>query len=131
MLCELADAGLSYWKVSDQIERTTTAAGGRKKLNNQVLVASLVDLKLGDPDDTSQVGGSTLASLRQAGWHLPSPKGQWSFRTGTKIDHVLSGGRLPLRSAAYVAELNGRVLAGSDDRAISDHAALVVELLDP
>jgi hypothetical protein len=83
-----------------------------------------------DPDDRSRVGGSTLARLAAAGWHLPSPQGQWSFHSGTRIDHAVSSRHLPLISAAYVAELNERMLAGSDDRAVSDHAALVVEVLD-
>ena len=82
----------------------------------------------GDPEQVQFVGGSMLASLRRAGWQLPAADGLWSFKSGTRIDHVLASSLVPLPSACYVVEENGILLAGQDSRAISDHAALVVDI---
>ncbi len=82
----------------------------------------------GDPERAQYVGGSMLASLRRSGWQLPAADGPWSFRSGTRIDHVLASSRVMTPSARYVIQENGILLAGENSHAISDHAALVVDI---
>jgi endonuclease/exonuclease/phosphatase family metal-dependent hydrolase len=81
-----------------------------------------------DPEKPSQVGGQRLAQLRSEGWHIPTAVGAWSFKSGSRIDHALASAQLTMPSATYVAELDGLRLAGGEPGALSDHAALVVDL---
>jgi endonuclease/exonuclease/phosphatase family metal-dependent hydrolase len=78
------------------------------------------------------VGARQLNQLVQAGWQLPSPEGSWSFVSKTdktsRIDHALVSPGLIVEAARYVAEIDSMKLAGSDDTACSDHAALVVDI---
>lgn len=80
-----------------------------------------------DPERPSQIGGQRLAQLRSEGWHLPAAIGAWSFKSGSRIDHVLASALVRMPSATYVAELDGLRLAGGEPDALSDHAALVVD----
>jgi hypothetical protein len=84
-----------------------------------------------DPDQAQTVGGGTLASLRGTGWQLPRAEGAWSFKTGTRIDHALASSSMPKMSARYVSHEKNIILAGKESDAISDHAALVVDIDSP
>lgn len=87
-----------------------------------------------DPEHPRKAGGRALNRLRDAGWQVPKPEGQWSFiskngRVSARIDHAICSPKVMQPSARYVTRIDGLVLAGAAaERAISDHAALVLEL---
>jgi exonuclease III len=78
------------------------------------------------------IGARQLNQLVEAGWHLPSPEGPWSFISprgaSSRIDHALVSPSLGIVAARYVAEIGDMKLAGTDETAFSDHAALVVDI---
>jgi hypothetical protein len=81
-----------------------------------------------DPDRNVHMGGKRFASLREHGWRIPSPEGVWSYQSGTRIDHALASPRFPAVSAKYIANQGGFILGGTSFEAISDHAALVIDM---
>ena len=82
-----------------------------------------------DPDLPRKRGGATLRELESEGWQIPRPTGPWSFYKGTKIDFALISESVEVRSAEYVIEIGDETLASGDrSTAVSDHAALVVEV---
>jgi hypothetical protein len=87
-----------------------------------------------DPDRPLKPGGRALKRLRDAGWLIPTPIGEWSFigKDGTKfsrIDHCICSPALVRPIATYVYRINGLILAGqTSDKAISDHAALILDV---
>ena len=82
-----------------------------------------------DPDSGRSVGSSHLASLRSAGWIIPSPSGAWSYVSGSRIDHAIASPTVAIDRAEYVSEVAGIVVASQTKAAaISDHAALVVQV---
>jgi len=109
-----------YW---EQFHRLGMDAIGRK-------ILFIGDLNV---DPGSKCAGTRwLNRMVDDGWHLPSPEGPWSYisRTGmnSRIDHALASPHLRIAGARYVSEIGGVKLAGPDASAISDHAALVVDL---
>ena len=106
----------SYW---DSFLQLAASAAGRK-------ICFIGDFNA-DPDGTKHRESRRFAGLRGHGWEIPAPDGDWSFKSGTRIDHALASPTFPLISARYVAVHDDLILAGSTDAAISDHAALVVE----
>ena len=87
-----------------------------------------------NPERVGFPGGRVLKGLREAGWHVPSPGGDWSYiskngETTARIDHVIASPALTIVSANYIRRINDVILAGqTSDHAISDHAALVVDV---
>jgi len=86
-----------------------------------------------DPDSLSRPTARHLRALRDEGWSVPSPAGDWSFMSkksvGTRIDHVVASAPIRVLSAAYVANTARHVLASaSKGSGISDHAPIVVSL---
>jgi len=85
-----------------------------------------------DPSSKRSVGGRFLSQLAGGGWQIPSPTGRWSYisRRGStyRIDHAIVSPSVRITGAQYVAELADVVLAGSSKSAVSDHAALVLEI---
>jgi endonuclease/exonuclease/phosphatase (EEP) superfamily protein YafD len=104
------------------------------------IVASVRDRRIlfvgdlnADPERQRGFGSRCLRELEGSGWHVPRPKGEWSFEGRTllrsRIDHaVLSPALGRAAEARYEADLNGVRIAGKCKDAASDHAALVVEL---
>ncbi|MBL0143808.1 MAG: endonuclease/exonuclease/phosphatase family protein [Betaproteobacteria bacterium] len=88
----------------------------------------------GDPANPHSVGGKHLGQLRERGWTIPNPIGEWSYSfgtgsTGSRIDHVLATASIGAITASYITRVGGHVVAGANDQApLSDHAILVVEL---
>lgn len=87
-----------------------------------------------NPERPRTPGSHALKRLSDAGWHIPSPSGDWSFisknglRT-SRIDHGICSPMLPNPTAKYVAQINGLVLAGkTSDMPISDHAPLILDV---
>jgi endonuclease/exonuclease/phosphatase family metal-dependent hydrolase len=82
-------------------------------------------------------GGQALRHLRQVGWQVPNPVGDWSYRrrgaksppVTSKIDHVIARPPVRVLTAEWVTEVGGHALAGRED-APSDHAALCADLAD-
>jgi len=82
-----------------------------------------------DPERPINVGGRRLAALRSAGWQIPAADGQWSFPTGSRIDHALVASSLRVGSARYITTLNGQSMIGlQQPETASDHAALLLEV---
>jgi hypothetical protein len=100
------------------------------------LVASTLPrriLWIGDlnADPGSQTaGGKALRRLRDNGWTVPDPSGGWSFVSGSRIDHALLAPAWRVLEAQYVAEVGGIVIASPRESAISDHAALIVTVVE-
>jgi hypothetical protein len=42
-----------------------------------------------DPDRTIHRVARRFGALREHGWKIPTPEGDWSFKNGTRIDHGL------------------------------------------
>ncbi len=112
-----------YWQ---EIEMLITRTATRR-------VVFIGDMNC-NPERVQFPGGRVLKRLHEAGWHVPSPDGEWSFisKNGTttaRIDHVIASPMFTNVTAEYVICINGIILAGkTSDNAISDHAALVVEV---
>lgn len=86
-----------------------------------------------DPDQVKRSTSKYLRLLRNQGWNIPSPEGEWSYISpkagGTRIDHAVVSEHLSLERSEYVSSIGDLVLASSDRRKrISDHAPIVVEL---
>lgn len=85
-----------------------------------------------DPTHLRYVGARHLNQLAEAGWQLPPPEGDWSYMSKTgvtsRIDYALVSPRLGVTAARYVSEISRIKLAGSDETAFSDHAALIVDV---
>ena len=88
----------------------------------------------GDPERQKKPGGRALKRLREAGWQIPKPEGEWSFiskngRVSARIDHAICSPKILRPVARYVTRIDGLILAGAAaDHAISDHAALLLDL---
>lgn len=112
----------AYWKETESLITRTVARR----------IVFIGDMNC-DPDRPRKPGGRALKRLREAGWQIPTPIGEWSFigKDGTKtsrIDHGICSPTLVRPIATYVTRLNGLVLAGQhSDKAISDHAPLVLD----
>ncbi|WP_082536078.1 endonuclease/exonuclease/phosphatase family protein [Methylibium sp. Root1272] len=82
-----------------------------------------------DPDRGRSVGALALTGLRSDGWTVPSPSGPWSHVSGSRIDHAIAAPSLSVESAEYVTEIGSVSIASKNkESAISDHAALVVQV---
>jgi exodeoxyribonuclease-3 len=88
----------------------------------------------GDPDDSQSVGGKQLKLLRDKGWKVPVPTGEWSYmssdgRSTSRIDHVLASPSIGGATASYLPVVNGTVAAGpKGSNPISDHAIICCEV---
>lgn len=110
-----------YWQ---QLRNTIEGTRDRR-------IAYIGDLNA-DPNRRGGVGDKHLAELRTEGWVIPEAIGPWSYSAGTRVDHAVLSPSFGKVSAEYVCSINGLVLAKRGDRtAISDHAALVVQVTEP
>ena len=88
----------------------------------------------GDPNNSRSRGGRHLCDLRESGWTIPSPVGEWSYISSdgkhkSRIDHVLATADIEKIAARYETKIVGHTLAGDKEQMpLSDHAALVVDL---
>ena len=88
----------------------------------------------GDPNNSRSRGGRHLCDLRESGWTIPSPVGEWSYISSdgkhkSRIDHVLATADIEKIAARYETKIAGHTLAGEKEQMpLSDHAALVVDL---
>ena len=80
-----------------------------------------------DPRKRS-AGGRVFAELVDRGWKLPDPLGERIYASGSRIDHVLVSPAGPAVVAKYVEGSDGQAWVGNGADAVSDHAALVVDL---
>ena len=86
-----------------------------------------------DPDQQRRSTGKHLRSLREEGWHIPSPAGEWSYistrAAGTRIDHIVTSQHLRVERAEYVSKIESLELASPNKMArVSDQAPLVAQL---
>lgn len=88
------------------------------------------DLNVG-PESGRSRGGEHFRRILQSGWHRAMPKESASYISHngqqSEIDHVLGTWLCGFENARYVTRSGAYHLAGAPD-AISDHAALVVEV---
>jgi endonuclease/exonuclease/phosphatase family metal-dependent hydrolase len=85
-----------------------------------------------DPETPRYVGCGYLRRLAESGWFIPRPEGDWSCETRarrhSRIDHALVSPLLGPASTRYSVGINGDRIVGNGHGAVSDHAALVVDL---
>ena len=88
----------------------------------------------GDPDGKKSPAGTHLLDLRDIGWQVPAPEGEWSYishngERRSRLDHLAASPEVRISGTKYITEIGGIVLAGpSAVSPISDHAALSVEV---
>lgn len=85
------------------------------------------DLNANPDIESPHPGHRTLRTLESDGWQVPRAEGQYSYRTGARLDHAVAARALTVRSARYVIEHEGQVLCGGKG-AVSDHAPLLLEI---
>jgi endonuclease/exonuclease/phosphatase family metal-dependent hydrolase len=78
--------------------------------------------------------GPRIAELLAVGWQHALPSVGASFwgtnSTGVRIDHAFVTKHFTIQSARYVTESNGHIFVGKTSVALSDHAALLAELVN-
>jgi exonuclease III len=88
-----------------------------------------------DPERVRGRGTTHLTGLRSEGWQIPCPAGDWSFYSAkgksSRIDHALLTPSMNLVGARYITELSGHTFAGPGIQAVSDHAALLLDVMPP
>jgi hypothetical protein len=91
----------------------------------------LGDLNVGLKSKPSR-GGDHFRRILQSGWHRATPKETASFfgdhGQQSEIDHILGTNLTNFSNARYVTKLERHLFAGGNT-AISDHAALVAEVI--
>lgn len=91
----------------------------------------------GDPANPRSLGGTHMNAMRERGWMIPAPSGEWSYSSTdgmfrSRIDHVLATPGVGDISASYIIEVGQYVAAGSKEvEPLSDHAILMAELTSP
>ena len=116
---ERATDCIRFWNELSQFIRSTQARH----------ILYIGDLNA-DPNNGRKTGGKALASLRQDGWQIPEPVGEWSYRSsraGSRIDHAVVSPSLRVESAIYWAEIDGFRCAGAEKH-LYDHAPLSVDI---
>ncbi|HEY6418550.1 MAG TPA: endonuclease/exonuclease/phosphatase family protein [Candidatus Binataceae bacterium] len=85
-----------------------------------------------DPSYAKARCGPRIAELVACGWQHAAPSEGASYWTpkghAVRIDHAFVSGHFAIMSARYVREGGQHVFAGGRGRALSDHAALIVDL---
>ena len=85
-----------------------------------------------DPKYPKARCGPRIAELVAGGWKHAAPSGGASYWTPTghavRIDHAFVSRHFAILSARYIRESGPHVFAGGGDGALSDHAALIVDL---
>ena len=113
----------SYWTTLSSIIQSTS--------NRRIIYLGDFNANPDQPKSNGylgRLGASYLARLRDVGWSIPRPRGEWSYVSGTSIDHVLASPLLLSPRACYVTEVGGVAIASKDTKnRVSDHAALVVD----
>lgn len=88
----------------------------------------------GDPVNTSSLGGKHMNAMRERGWVIPVPSGEWSYSSTdgkfrSRIDHVIATPAVGDISASYIVKVGQYFAAGRKDLApLSDHAILMADL---
>lgn len=118
----------AYWK---QVEVIVQGAKARP-------ILFLGDFNC-DPHTDTRPCAAVFPRLRDEGFHLPNPAGEWSYRSAdgsatTRVDHALAGPRLRVAGARYLYKAGRTLLAGQANghgEPLSDHAVLSVRLAHP
>lgn len=81
--------------------------------------------------DRADFAGRAFARIT-ARWAIAGPGGAWSFAghsgNTSKIDHALGSPGVQIHDARYVTQAGGIQLVSQEGKALSDHAALVIEV---
>jgi endonuclease/exonuclease/phosphatase family metal-dependent hydrolase len=87
-----------------------------------------------DPRVPKRLGTHHLNSLKQAGWKLPDPEGEWSFigKGGqtSRLDHALISPSVTFNKAEYFPSVPEYIFASPKGK-LSDHAPLVLDISRP
>jgi len=85
-----------------------------------------------DPKYPPSRCGDCIKNLVDNGWQLPSPSDGSSYWTlngdAVRIDHAFVSRLLHVEGASYVTKFDRHVFAGKESGALSDHAALSVDI---
>lgn len=82
-----------------------------------------------DPNDTVAKCGNRIKMLEDQGWQRASPIETSSFKSnGRCIDHAFVTHHYKITSAQYIASKGNYIYMGNDANAMSDHAALILEI---
>ena len=90
------------------------------------------DLNVTADSLTTLGGGDPLRSLRATGWEFTTPAAEVSYvgptGAGLSLDHAFISSKCAIESVQYVAQCGEQVLMGREPVALSDHAALAVNV---
>jgi len=86
-----------------------------------------------DPSYPPSKCGNRIGNLVTAGWQLAAPPSGASYLAvangeGKRLDHAFVSKHFIVRNAQYVWENNSFIFGGKSSDAMSDHAALLVEI---
>jgi len=85
-----------------------------------------------DPKYPPSRCGDCIKNLVDDGWQLASPSDGSSYWTlngdAVRIDHAFVSRLLHVEGASYVTKFDRHVFAGKESGALSDHAALSVDI---
>ena len=85
-----------------------------------------------DPKYPPSKCGDCIKRLVDDGWHLASPPDSSSYWTlngnAVRIDHAFVSRLLHVEGASYVTKCDRHIFAGKEPGALSDHAALLVDV---
>lgn len=86
-----------------------------------------------DPDDSQAKCGNRIKQLKDDGWQHSMPRSgasYWAITNGNgrRLDHAFVSRHFDVLAAEYISELGNYVFAGQKSEAMSDHAALLIEI---
>lgn len=87
-----------------------------------------------NPDISNTPGAEAINLLREDGWRVPPPYGDWSYisyngQKRSRLDHALCSPGVGDISGTYISKLDSYIIAGpTEQNPISDHAILISEI---
>jgi len=87
-----------------------------------------------DPEISKTPGAKVLKLLREEGWKIPPPYGNWSYisyngQRRSRLDYTLASPAVDDISGTYISKLGSYIIAGPKEKnPISDHAILISEV---
>lgn len=86
-----------------------------------------------DPEYQPAKCGDRISKLVDEGWQLAMPKSgasYWDIKNGNgkRLDHAFVSRHFDILDAKYISESGSYVFAGKKSEAMSDHAALLLEI---
>lgn len=119
---------VGYWSQVESIARTAR--------DRHVIFVG--DFNCDPLTDTRPCAG-VFPRLRQEGFQMPSPAGDWSYRSAdgsatTRVDHAMASPSMRIADARYLYKAGRTLLAGAANghgEPLSDHALLSIKVAAP